>query len=215
MSFRLFIYYCAAWGAAAGYFGWALGRLMEGEGALLAALRGMSLGLFLSLVLALLDALRADSRGNVVSVALRLVLAMLIGAGGGLAGGFIGQGLYDLSGDRWTMLAGWAFTGVLIGVALASFDWLGAMFGNGDRPGARRKLRSRVLGGAVGGALGGVAAVLLNDAWTDVFPDANVQDLWSPSASGFMAVGACIGLTVALTQAILREARQDLRDASV
>ena len=47
MSFRLFIYYCAAWGAAAAYFGWVMGRLIEGDSALGgAALRGLSLGLF-------------------------------------------------------------------------------------------------------------------------------------------------------------------------
>jgi hypothetical protein len=215
MSSRLFLYYCTAWGAAAGYFGWALGRLMQGEGALLAARRGMSLGLFLALVLALLDALRAGSRRSVVSVAIRLVLAVLLGAAGGLGGGFLAQMLYDFSGDRRTMLAGWALIGLLIGVALASFDLLVAMFRNGDRRGARRKLRNRLLGGIAGGLLGGVASVLLNDAWTDIFPDANVQDLWSPSASGFMALGACIGLTVALTQVILREARQEVARSSV
>jgi hypothetical protein len=206
MSFRLFIYYCAAWGAAAGYFGWALGRLMEGEGAILAGLKGMSLGLFVSLFLGLLDALCAGSRRNIASIGIRLLLAMLIGSAGGLGGGFLGQVLLDFSGNRWAMLAGWALTGLLIGVALAASDFFGAVLRNEDRRGSWRKLRNGLLGGTVGGLLGGVALVLLYNVWSDVFPNANVQDLWSPSASGFVALGACIGLTVALTQVILREA---------
>jgi hypothetical protein len=49
-------------------------------------------------------------------------------------------------------------------------------------------------------------SVLLHNAWTDLFPDSDAQYLWSPSASGFVALGLCIGLTVALTQVMLREA---------
>jgi hypothetical protein len=58
MSFRLFIYYCAAWGAAAAYFGWVIGRAVEGDSQVLGAtLRGLALGLFLALGLGLVDAL--------------------------------------------------------------------------------------------------------------------------------------------------------------
>ena len=44
MSFRLFIYYCASWGAAAAFFGWILGRLIAGDGALSgAAMKGFTI----------------------------------------------------------------------------------------------------------------------------------------------------------------------------
>jgi hypothetical protein len=199
MSFRLFIYYGTAWSAAAGYTAWALGRLIEGDAKLLAALQGMSLGLLTSLCLAILDARCTDSAQGVASVGARLVLAMLIGALGGLAGGFLAELLHELSGIRWTMLCGWTLTGLLIGLATASSDFMGAVFGGGDRRRARRKLRNGLIGGILGGILGGAAWVLLYDVWANVFPDADVQELWSAGASGFVALAGCIGLMVALT----------------
>src|ERR1700722_2222658 len=118
MSFRLFIYYAAAWGGAAAYVGWALGRLMEGDATLTAAaVKGMALGLFIALGLGVLDALSAGSQRDAANLGIRLFLAMLIGAVGGLAGGFVGQALYSVSGARWAMLSGWTLTGLLIGVA--------------------------------------------------------------------------------------------------
>jgi hypothetical protein len=207
MSIRRVIYYCAAWGGAAGYLGWILGRLVEVDGTMLAAgVKGMSLGLLIALFLGLLDALSAGSWPGVASVGSRLFLSMLIGAAGGLAGGFLGQVLFDLSQARWALLAGWWLTGLLIGVAPASFDFLVAVLRSEDRRGARRKLRNGLLGGSIGGLLGGTVSVLLHDVWIDLFRDSDVQDLWSPSASGFVALGCCIGLAVALTQVILREA---------
>jgi hypothetical protein len=49
-------------------------------------------------------------------------------------------------------------------------------------------------------------SVLLHGLWGSWFADPDAQDLWSPSATGFVALGACIGLAVALAQIILREA---------
>jgi hypothetical protein len=101
---------------------------------------------------------------------------------------------------------GWMLTGLLIGAAPATFDYLGSVMRGGDRSGARRKLRNGLLGGTVGGLLGGVVSGMMHGMWAGVFPDAEAQDLWSPSATGFVALGACIGLAVALAQIILREA---------
>ena len=95
---------------------------------------------------------------------------------------------------------------MLIGAAPAAYDLLGAVMRNEDRRGVSRKLRNGLIGGTVGGLIGGVLSVYLHGLWAGVFPDADAKDLWSPSATGFVALGACIGLTVPLAQVILREA---------
>jgi hypothetical protein len=209
MSFRLFIYYCAAWGGASALAGWVLGRILEADatpGG--AALMGLGLGVFIALGLGLLDALAGSSQRDPTTLAVRLILALLIGAGGGLVGGFLGQWLYDLSGDKWALLLvlGWTLTGLLIGAAPAAFDFLSAVLRNEERRGARRKLRNGLIGGSIGGLVGGSLSVLLHSAWAGVFRDADAQDLWSPAATGFVALGVCIGLAVSLVQVILREA---------
>jgi hypothetical protein len=209
MSFRQFVYYCTTWGAAAAFFGWVLGRLLEGDAGLLsAAIKGMTLGTLVALGLGILDALAAGSQREAVVLIIRLTLTVLIGAVGGLVGGFIGQAFYQLSDSKWDSLLvlGWTLTGLLIGVAPAAFDYLGAVLRNEERRGAKRKLRNGLWGGAVGGLVGGILSLLLGGLWGGVFTHADAQSLWSPSATGFVALGACIGLAVALAQVILREA---------
>lgn len=207
MSFRLFVYYCAAWGAAAALFGWVLGRLIEGDSVLLAAaLQGMALGLFLAFGLGLVDALAAGSQRDTTSLGVRLTIALMVGTVGGLFGGFVGQAFYQLS--RWSALLvfGWTLTGLLIGAAPCLFDFLGAVMRNEERRGARRKLRNGLIGGAVGGVIGGSLSLLLHGLWAGIFKDSEAESLWSPSATGFVALGACIGLAVSLAQVMLREA---------
>lgn len=209
MSFRLFIYYCAAWGACAAYFGWVLGRLLEGDSALgAAAVKGMALGVLVALGLGLVDALAAASQRDSAALGVRLTLVLLIGAAGGLAGGFIGQLFFGLSDGKWPSLLvfGWTLTGLLIGMAPSAFDFLAAVLRNEERHGARRKLRNGLIGGAVGGVVGGLVSLFLRGAWAGVFKSSNVDELWSPSATGFVALGACIGLSVGLAQVILKEA---------
>jgi hypothetical protein len=208
MSFRRFIYYCAMWGAAAAFFGWGMGRLIESEHTLLnSALKGMWLGMFVAVGLGMLDALAAGSQRDAANLGIRLFLALLIGAVGGLGGGFLGQLMSPLiKGSEWGRLVGWTLLGMLIGLAPAAFDFLGAVIRNEDRHGARRKLRNGLIGGTIGGLVGGTVSVLLHEGWTRLFRGADAQDLWSPSATGFVALGACIGLAVALAQIILREA---------
>jgi hypothetical protein len=209
MSFRLFVYYCAAWGAAAALFGWVLGRLIEGDSVLLgAALKGMALGLFVAVGLGLVDALASGSQRDATSIGIRLTLALLIGVVGGLIGGFIGEALYQLSNEKWPILLifGWTLTGLLIGAAPCLFDFLGAVLRNEERRGARRKLRNGLIGGAIGGVLGGSLSLMLHGIWSGLFKGSDAQSLWSPSATGFVALGACIGLAVSLAQVMLREA---------
>lgn len=209
MSFRQFVYYCAAWGAAAAFFGWILGRLLEGDAGLFsAAIKGMALGGFVALELGILDALSAGSQRDTVVLGIRLSLTVLIGAVGGMVGGFIGQGFYQLSDSKWSSLLvlGWVLTGLLIGAAPAAFDLLNAVLRQEQQRGPMRKLRNGLMGGAIGGLVGGVLSLLLHGLWGTLFPNTDSQALWSPSAAGFVALGASIGLAVALAQVILREA---------
>ncbi len=209
MSFRLFIYYCAAWGAAAAYFGWVVGRLIDGDSPLGgAALRGLSLGLFVALGLGLVDALAVGSQRNPTTLLMRLAIALGIGAVGGLIGGFIGQALVNFTDGKstWLVVFGWTLSGVLIGAAPAGYDILGSVMRNEDKRGAVLKLRNGLIGGTVGGLIGGVLSVYLHGVWSGLFQDADAKDLWSPSATGFVALGACIGLAAPLAQVILREA---------
>ncbi len=209
MSFRLFIYYCAAWGAAAAFFGWVLGRMLEGESAVTGAgLKGLALGSFVALGLGLLDALLSGAGRDPVALVFRLALALAIGACGGYLGGLIGQWLYQASNNQWSvvLVLGWTLTGVLIGAAPSASDYLGAVLRNEDRRGAKRKVRNGLIGGAVGGLVGGIASVVLHGMWASLFKASDAEDLWSPSATGFAALGACIGLSVATAQIVLREA---------
>jgi len=209
MSFRLFIYYCAAWGACAAFFGWLLGRVLAGEPGLgSASVKGLALGVLVALGLGLVDALAAASQRDAGAMGIRLTLALLIGAVGGLIGGFLGQLFVRWSDYKWESLYlfGWTLTGLLIGMAPASFDMLGAVLRNEERSGARRKLRNGMIGGTVGGIIGALGYLFLRKAWGGLFSGSEVDDLYSPSAAGFVVLGACIGLAVGLAQVMLKEA---------
>lgn len=206
MSFRLFIYYCAAWGAATAFLGWILGQIIEGDDPLLGpALQAMSLGLLLSLGLGLVDSVASGAQRDRVSLIVYLIMTVLIGTVGGFLGGLLGQFIY--SKVEWSsfLVFGWTLIGLLIGVAPSAFDYLGTVMRKEDRRGPQRKLRNGLIGGTIGGLIGGLVSILLHSAWAGV-KEAGGQKMWSPSATGFVALGACIGLAMSLTQVILREA---------
>ncbi len=207
MSFRVFIYYCAAWGACAAFVGWVVGRLLAGEpGLASASVKGLVLGVLVAVGRGLVDARAAASQRDFTALGVRLTLALLFGAAGGLIGGFLGQLFYGwLQWEFWRVL-GWVLTGVLVGAAPSAFDFLSAVLRNEERRGARRKLRNGLIGGTVGGLVGGFSLLLLRGAWGGIFTGSSVDELWSPSATGFAALGACIGLAVGLAQVMLKEA---------
>lgn len=214
MSFRLFIYYCAVCGGCAAYVGWVVGRLMPVEGRLgEAALKGMFLGMIVALALGLVDALWSFSLRQVLEVVPRVLIAGTFGTIGGLIGGLFGQAvlvglespmLSWLQSPVWVV--GWTITGLLIGSSLGVFDVLARFLRGEDARGARRKIFNGLLGGTFGGLLGGVLFLLLKKAWTGVFQDKDPDLLWSPSATGFVALGLCIGLLIGLAQVILKVA---------
>ncbi len=206
MSFRSFIYYCALGGGCGGYVGWGLGRLAVVEDNLRrAALKGLLLGLTVALLVGLVDALWSAASRRAVAIGARLLVAVAVGAVGGFLGGFVGQALYARTQHPSALLFGWALTGLLIGAAPGMYDLLARLMRNEDAHGARRKLVNGLLGGTFGGLLGGLLFELLQRGWAALL-HGREADLWSPGATGFVALGLCIGLLIGLAQVILKEA---------
>lgn len=207
MSFRLFIYYSALCGGWAALVGWVLGRAVAGEGVLAqAAVKGMLLGLLVALGLGLVDALGNTAGRRPGLVAGRALVAGLGGAVAGVIGGTIGQALYGASNLAAFLIFGWSLTGLLVGASLGLFDLLARVARREDRRGAWRKLVNGLVGGTAGGLVGGVLFLALKTGWASVFSGHSADELWSPSATGFVILGGCIGLTIGLAQVILKEA---------
>jgi hypothetical protein len=205
MSFRLFIYYCAVCGGWAAIVGWSLGRMIAGGEVILAAgVKGMFLGLLVAFALGLVDGLWNQSR-RFVTVGMRVLVAAAGGGLAGLVGGVIGQTFYSKYDLPVFLIMGWAITGLLIGVSLGAFDFLARVLRGEDRRGALRKILNGLIGGAVGGILGGILFLLVKSAWGGIFRDRQLDELWSPSAAGFVALGLCIGLAIGLAQVILKD----------
>jgi hypothetical protein len=226
MSFRLFIYYCTLAGAGSALVGWVLGRaLTQGDGLLVQGLKGLYLGLALALALALVDALWNFGLARILSILVRVLAALAVGATAGLLGGLLGEALYQAprpgSGSSQGFLVstlykasdlgvflvlGYMLVGLLIGLSIGAFDLLASLILNRNPRGAERKVKSGLIGGALGGLLGGTVSLLLRGSWGEVFGDRPTELLWSPSATAFAALGACIGLMIGLAQVILKQA---------
>lgn len=216
MSFRLFIYYCALCGGGGAFLGWMLGRPIHLRNDILTqGLKGMFLGLAVALALALVDALWVLSLRRWAAVGLRVATAVAVGTVGGLFGGLVGQALYGWKELGVFLVLGWTITGFLIGVSLGVFDLLSSLARGQDPNAALRKILKGVLGGTLGGIVGGMLSLLLLAGWTRLLGGdplaaglvpAVESRLWSPSAWGFVVLGACIGLLIGLAQVILKEA---------
>ncbi len=207
MSFRLFIWYCTLAGAGSALAGWLLGRaLTQGEGLWVQGLKGLYLGLALALALALVDALWNFAVQRVLAISGRVATAGLLGGVAGWLGASLGEALYSRLHWGVFLVLGYTLVGLLIGLAVGVFDLLACVAANGDPRGALRKIRSGLVGGTLGGVLGGFLALVLRGFWTGLFSDKPGDLLWSPSATAFAALGACIGLLIGLAQVILREA---------
>jgi FHA domain len=205
MSFRLFIYYCAVCGGCAAFIGWVLGRMAPVEHHVLGeAVKGMFLGMVVALALGLIDALWIGHAraGRMIR---HVGAAVGIGSVGGFVGGFFGQALYIATGLGFFVILGWIITGFLIGAAPGGFDYIRSTLANADARGPMRKVLRGVIGGAVGGFLGSTFYLLLEAVWKSILRDKE-GTFWSPSATGFVILGLCIGLLIGLAQVILKEA---------
>lgn len=206
MSFRLFIYYCALCGGWAAFVGWGIGQILSPKNPIgNAGIKGAFLGLTVALGLGVVDALWNLPLRQFGQVLARVGTALLIGFVGGLLGGIAGQYLFDWLGPFGFAL-GWTLTGLLVGLSIGVFEVFSSMIRHADQSGSRRKLINGLIGGTAGGLLGGILAFLLRTTAMRVFSDKNVDELWSPTATGFVALGMCIGLLIGLAQVILREA---------
>jgi len=206
MSFRAFIYYCALCGGWAALLGWFLGRIAtSNHGVPGAGIRAMCLGLLVALALGIVDALWVYSYRQVLQVAPRVLAAVAVGTIGGLLGGMVGQMLFGWKEFSVFFIFGWTITGLLIGVSLGVLDILQRFVRSEDIRGAQRKFLNGALGGTVGGLLGGILSLLLKAVWGGIFRNKPIDELWSPSGMGFVALGMCIGLMIGLAQVIFRE----------
>jgi len=207
MSFRLYVYYCAFCGGLAAYFGWVLGRIAAPEGFVIqAGVKGLYLGMLVAFGLGLVDTLANVSLRRPLEVALRIGAVFAMGCVGGFIGGFIGQAFFGWLHYSLFLVLGWMLTGVLIGASLGVFDVFYSMLRQEQSRGAIRKSVNGLIGGMAGGLLGGIFFLLLKVLWSAVFSNKPVDMLWSPGASGFVVLGMCIGLMIALAQVILKEA---------
>ena len=133
-----------------------------------------------------------------------ILAGLAIGAIGGLMGGFVGEFLasrvavkpllYDIF-----VVFGWAITGLLVGASIGAYDLMTRFVADQDVIGAVKKIVKGGVGGTLGGILGAVLYLLLKVVWP-------AGDMCSPSATGFVALGLCIGLMIGLAQVIFREA---------
>jgi FHA domain len=206
MSFRLFVYWCALCGGWAAVAGWGLGRLIaRGASVGGTGIKGMFLGMLIALALGLVDALWTYALRQAWRALPRLLTCVVIGTVGGLLGGGIGQFLFDeLGGLVVFQIFGWALTGLMVGVSIGSYDFLRSWVREEELGFVTSKVIRGVAGGAVGGLLGGILDWQLGDAWARLFPAK--ANLWSPSLTGFIALGLCIGLLIAVAQVVLKEA---------
>jgi hypothetical protein len=206
MSLRWFVYYCSLFGGCAAYIGWVMGRFPPVlHHVLLAAIKGMFLGMVLSIGLTLVDTLwNFTAKDGLLAIG-RLLVGGFVGSIGGFMGGMIGQVLYAKTQWAAFQILGWTFTGLLIGMSVGIFDLLLRLARDEDSSGARRKVINGVLGGTLGGFLGGIIFWLLSKMWGAALAE-RADEFWSPSATGFVALGLCIGLLIGTAQVILKEA---------
>jgi hypothetical protein len=210
MSFRLFIYYSAVLGGWAALFGWAAGLLVTpvetDRDVAVAGVKGFFLGLCIALGLSLVDAVWNLSLRRLGTILLRVGAAVVVGSLGGLIGGMLGQALYRATHLWIFFVLGWAIAGLLIGAALGTCEVMTSLIRQADAAGARRKLVNGLIGGTAGGILGGALAYLLREAWASILSGEDLNTLWAPTALGFVALGMCIGLLIALAHVVLKEA---------
>lgn len=206
MSFRLFVYASALCGAWAALAAWALGRFFPAHHPLASAgLKALYLGSLLALALAVVDALWSYSLRQARQIVPRVATSAIGGALAGLAGGMAGQYLYDVLARPVFFVLGWGITGLLVGTSLVLYDLLARFVRRRGMQGGLRKALQAIGGGTAGGLLGGFLSLQLRHAAAALFPHAEVEDLWGPSALGFVVLGLAIGLMIGLAQVLFKE----------
>src|SRR4051812_23063501 len=207
MSFRLFIYYCVLVGGWAAFFGFWLGLFLVPSNELgRDGFKAMWLGMTVAFGLGLVDTLWNLSLGQFVQIFMRLAVGVMVGGIGGLLGGVLGHVLYTVTDLTVFYVFGWTLTGLLVGASVGVYEMLSSLVRQKDFSGSLKKLTKGLIGGTAGGILGGILSLLFKSAFAAVLPGKDPKYLWSPTGWGFVALGMCIGLLIALAQVILKEA---------
>jgi MFS family permease len=160
-------------------------------------------GLLVGVAIGVYELITNTLREKNLGMGMRLAISALL-LGGSLLAGAVGALALAFNSGALVIVATVLLL-LAVGGAVALTLLLGQDFGK-DLRGARAKLLKCLVGGTVGGVLGGVLALALRIVWAGVFAGKNAEDLWSPTATGFVALGMCIGLLVGLAQVILKEA---------
>jgi hypothetical protein len=185
MNRMMRLYYYGVLGAIGGLIAWQasnlLGLSFAGNVYLSEILVGALIGVCIGFMIGAAEGLAARSP----RLALR---AGLITGGLGLLGGALGLPLAEaffqaLGGALWARSLGWAFFGLLIGLAASA---------NGG---------SQAWKGAVGGALGGLLGGLLLEASLGL-----LQDPVLGKGAGLLLLGASVGVCIALIVFLLSRA---------
>jgi MFS family permease len=205
MSLRLFVYYCAMCGAWAALFGWGLGRVAapsDDTGFGRTVVLALFLGITVAAGLGLVDGLWCFAGKWNSQVGFKVLVGLVIGALAGLAGGFVGQFLYNVNSVF--LIGGWIVTGLLIGASVGGYDVGVRLVRREGLRSALRKVTTGMIGGALGGLVGGLLSLFLSKTLNSIFE--GKEGLLSPSAIAFVALGACVGFLVGLALVILKEA---------
>jgi hypothetical protein len=215
MSFRLFVWYCMICGAWAGFVGWGLGRILApsvppgntdfGPIVLRTSIVSLFLGFAVAFGLSYLDAIFNLSMRKLGAVFLRVFAAIFVGVLGGLFGGLVGGAIYKLTQWDSIFLISWIIVGFLVGASISFFQLAVSLVTQKDFAGSLKKFIKCLVGGTIGGFIGGIIALLLRIIASKI-TDKDVEAMWTPTALGFIAIGASIGLLVGLAQVMLKEA---------
>jgi hypothetical protein len=209
MSFRRFIYYSTLVGAWAAFLGWALARFLAPQHDIVyAVVYGLFLGLTVAFGLSLVDALWNFSPSQFVPIFARVAAAMAIGViGSSACGAIAGTAFHYLPGGfaSVALLFGWIGLGFLVGLSVSLFDVLAGL-ARKDVRGPLKKLLKCTAGGTFGGIVGGIAAWVFKFPVGSLLNDPGGNELWTPTAIGFVVLGGLIGLLVGLSQVFLLEA---------
>ncbi|MFN4259956.1 MAG: FHA domain-containing protein [Gemmataceae bacterium] len=199
MSFKLFVYYCALFGAWAAFLAWAFAQFVVipyvPAGMLSTAVIAGVMGLFLGIGIGSVDAyLNATGAQRFA----RVGLSVAVGLVGGMISGLFGALIFEYVVSVRSF--GWVLVGMTIGIAIGMFDMVRAFTtGQGQRY-AIRKVLYGLIGGTVGGLVGGVLFDLLD------FVGIRGYLPRSTLATNLVILGACIGLLIGLAQIIAKEA---------
>ncbi len=205
MSFNLFLYYCAIFGAyaalCASFFSRIATAAISSE-LIQTIIDGALVGALVSFAVAILDTVWSTGKSDIKRLVIRSLGAGFVGLLGGILGGFIGYTIVSLTGITFFVLVGWTIAGLLIGISLGVFDLLFALLTKSPFP-HDNKIKNGLMGGTLGGFLGGIFFLLFKMILGSIF---GREDLLSASALGFAALGAGIGFFIGLAQVVMKEA---------